>query len=163
MLGEGFDLPQLKVAAIHSPHKSLGVTLQFIGRFARVAGSDIGTASVFVGPPEGDYDDRIRRLYSEDADWNELVRQLTDDAAEAEAELADFEAGFGTQRGEVSPRSLAPKMQLRRLQDTMRRLEPSRRTEALSGAHAPHSAAAGQRAGTGGGIRGGATAAGEVG
>lgn len=110
MLGEGFDLPQLKIAAIHSPHKSLGVTLQFIGRFARVAGDDIGTASVFVGPPEGDYDERIRRLYSEDADWNELVRELTDDAAEAEAALADFEEGFGEQRGEVSPRSLAPKM-----------------------------------------------------
>ena len=35
MLGEGFDLPQLKVAAIHDLHKSLAVTLQFIGRFAR--------------------------------------------------------------------------------------------------------------------------------
>ena len=38
MLGEGFDLPTLKVAAIHAPHKSLGVTLQFIGRFARLDG-----------------------------------------------------------------------------------------------------------------------------
>lgn len=37
MLGEGFDLPALKVAALHAPHKSLAVTLQFIGRFARVA------------------------------------------------------------------------------------------------------------------------------
>ena len=34
MLGEGFDLPALKVAAIHDAHKSLGVTLQFVGRFA---------------------------------------------------------------------------------------------------------------------------------
>ena len=40
MLGEGFDLPALKVAAIHDPHKSLGVTLQFVGRFARCRGHD---------------------------------------------------------------------------------------------------------------------------
>lgn len=35
MLGEGFDFPNLKIAAIHEPHKSLASTLQFIGRFAR--------------------------------------------------------------------------------------------------------------------------------
>ena len=34
MLGEGYDFPNLKVAAIHVPHKSLVSTLQFIGRFA---------------------------------------------------------------------------------------------------------------------------------
>ena len=35
MLGEGFDLPQLKIAAIHDTHKSLAVLLQFTGRFTR--------------------------------------------------------------------------------------------------------------------------------
>ena len=44
MLGEGFDLPALKVAAIHDPHKSLAVTLQFVGRFARVGGEELGNA-----------------------------------------------------------------------------------------------------------------------
>jgi superfamily II DNA or RNA helicase len=39
MLGEGFDLPNRKIAAIHTPHRSLAVTLQFIGRFARISGS----------------------------------------------------------------------------------------------------------------------------
>ena len=44
MLGEGFDLPALKVAAVHDSHKSLGVTLQFIGRFARTsAGGELVT------------------------------------------------------------------------------------------------------------------------
>jgi superfamily II DNA or RNA helicase len=28
MFGEGFDLPSLKVAALHSVHKSLGVTFR---------------------------------------------------------------------------------------------------------------------------------------
>ena len=44
MMGEGFDFPELKIAAIHSPHKSLAVTLQFIGRFARTTGEKLGEA-----------------------------------------------------------------------------------------------------------------------
>jgi superfamily II DNA or RNA helicase len=35
MLGEGVDLPNLKIAALHDTHKSLAVTLQFIGRITR--------------------------------------------------------------------------------------------------------------------------------
>lgn len=35
MFGEGYDFPKLKVAALHSPHRSLVPTIQFIGRFAR--------------------------------------------------------------------------------------------------------------------------------
>lgn len=110
MLGEGFDMPQLKVAAIHDPHKSLGVTLQFVGRFARVAGPKVGRASVFVGPPEHDYDERLRRLYAEDADWNALIHELADDAVSAAADLEEFEAGFGRAPGGVAMRSLSPKM-----------------------------------------------------
>lgn len=36
MFGEGYDFPKFKVAALHSPHRSLVPTIQFIGRFARV-------------------------------------------------------------------------------------------------------------------------------
>ncbi|MFO6295853.1 helicase-related protein, partial [Pseudomonas aeruginosa] len=36
MLAEGYDLPNLKIAALHDHHKSLAVTLQFIGRITRV-------------------------------------------------------------------------------------------------------------------------------
>jgi superfamily II DNA or RNA helicase len=35
MLGEGFDLPELKIAGLHDPHKSIAVTIQFVGRFTR--------------------------------------------------------------------------------------------------------------------------------
>ena len=52
MLGEGFDLPALKVAAIHDPHKSLGVTLQFVGRFAGPAAT-IGRRRCSSGAPSG--------------------------------------------------------------------------------------------------------------
>lgn len=36
MLGEGFDLPALRIAAYHDKHKSLPATIQLIGRLARV-------------------------------------------------------------------------------------------------------------------------------
>ena len=32
MLGEGFDLPSLKIAGLHDVHKSEAVTFQFVGR-----------------------------------------------------------------------------------------------------------------------------------
>jgi len=50
MLGEGFNFPSLKIAAIHSPHRSLSVTLQFIGRFARTAGENLGPATFLAIP-----------------------------------------------------------------------------------------------------------------
>lgn len=35
MFREGIDIPQLKICAIHDKYKSLPITIQFIGRFAR--------------------------------------------------------------------------------------------------------------------------------
>ncbi len=110
MLGEGFDLPALKVAAIHDPHKSLGVTLQFVGRFARVGDGQLGNATVVVPRPDPDYDDRLRRLYAEDSDWNHVLQDLSETAVDDQQEISDFEAGFTALPDEVALRSLAPKM-----------------------------------------------------
>jgi superfamily II DNA or RNA helicase len=44
MLGEGFDLPELKIAAFHDIRKTLAVTLQLAGRFTR-ARHDLGDAT----------------------------------------------------------------------------------------------------------------------
>jgi superfamily II DNA or RNA helicase len=110
MLGEGFDLPALKIAAVHDPHKTLGVTLQFVGRFARSGMTGIGEATVVVGRPDPTYDDKLRRLYAEDADWNKLIRDVSDSAVGEQVEVTEFEAGFGTLPEEVSIRSLLPKM-----------------------------------------------------
>jgi superfamily II DNA or RNA helicase len=110
MLGEGFDLPALKVAAIHDHHKSLAVTLQFVGRFARVGDEALGDASVFVARPAGDIDDRLLRLYGEDSDWNVLIRDLTEAEVKREQERSEFETGFGQVPAEVAMRSIQPKM-----------------------------------------------------
>jgi len=110
MLGEGFDLPALKVAAIHDPQKSLAVTLQFIGRFTRVAGASLGDASAFVPLQVSGIDDRLRKLYGEDADWNEVIEDLTDREVGREKQRSDFEMAFGSLPREVAMRSIHPKM-----------------------------------------------------
>lgn len=85
MLGEGFNLPNLKVAALHAPHRSLAVTLQFIGRFARTASEDpLGEATFFAVPSE--IEGAASRLYVPGAEWNELVEQLSRDRIEEETE-----------------------------------------------------------------------------
>lgn len=111
MLGEGYDLPALKVAAVHDPQKSLGVTLQFIGRFARTSSRGaLGTASIFVARKEVELDPRLRELYSEDSDWNLILRNLSEAAVEEQQVVSDFEAGFSSLPEDVTLQSLMPKM-----------------------------------------------------
>lgn len=110
MLGEGFDLPSLKVAAIHDTHKSLAVTLQFIGRFARTTGSRLGEATVVVSRPDRSFDPQLRRLYAEDAEWNLIIRDLSELAVQVQQETSTFEAAFGSLPEEISMRNLLPKM-----------------------------------------------------
>jgi len=90
MLGEGFDLPQLKIAAIHDTHKSLAVLLQFAGRFTRVAGSDIGDATAIANIANQEVSFALERLYSEDADWNHLLSEASSEAVQEHAELVQF-------------------------------------------------------------------------
>jgi len=110
MLGEGFDLPALKVAAIHDPQKSLAVTLQFIGRFTRTGDTSLGEASAFVPLQVPGIDERLRKLYGEDADWNEVIRDLTERNVGREKDRTEFEQAFGSLPNEVAMRSVHPKM-----------------------------------------------------
>ncbi|WP_197519014.1 DEAD/DEAH box helicase [Mycobacterium sp. 1482292.6] len=110
MLGEGYDLPALKIAAIHDPQKSLAVTLQFIGRFTRTGGDTLGEASAFVPLQVAGVDDRLRRLYGEDADWNEVISDLTQHQVGQERERTEFEQSFGSLPHEIAMRSIHPKM-----------------------------------------------------
>lgn len=110
MLGEGFDLPALKIAALHDPHKSLAVTLQFVGRFTRSGGEQLGDASVFVPRTAGLLDERLRHLYGEDADWNTVIRDLSHAEVEYQQVRNEFEAGFNHLPPEVAIRGVQPKM-----------------------------------------------------
>jgi superfamily II DNA or RNA helicase len=90
MLGEGFDLPELKIAALHDTHKSLGVLLQFTGRFTRSAGDAIGDATVVANIAIPNVSAALERLYSEDADWNHLLSEFSSDAIKEHLELVEF-------------------------------------------------------------------------
>lgn len=74
MLGEGFDLPNLKIAAVHMPHKSFPVTLQFIGRFARTNAENIGTAKIIAVPEK--IRTNVKELYDGDKNWQEIIPDL---------------------------------------------------------------------------------------
>jgi superfamily II DNA or RNA helicase len=107
MFGEGFDLPELKIAALHSIHKSLAVTLQFMGRFTRTKAS-IGEATAIVNLADQEVDDSIRELYAEDADWNVILRRLSEKATtEQEAKetfLNEFDSGDGVPVHNITPK-----------------------------------------------------------
>ena len=51
MFGEGIDIPNLKIAAVHDKYQSLPITLQFVGRFARTKSGLVGVeeAAVLAG------------------------------------------------------------------------------------------------------------------
>ncbi|MEU5525066.1 DEAD/DEAH box helicase family protein [Streptomyces sp. NPDC047860] len=112
MLGEGFDLPALKIAALHDVKKSLSPMIQFIGRFTRSTStnSTIGTASVFVARDPSVALSPLRELLREDADWDTILHDITERATASVEELSDFEASFTDTPEEVSVTVLEPKM-----------------------------------------------------
>ncbi len=94
MLGEGFDFPNLKIAAIHAPHKSLEATLQFIGRFARTNAANLGKAK-FIADPDSEVGDEIRALYQDNPTWKTLIANLSEarigQEQEVRAGIEEFE------------------------------------------------------------------------
>ena len=109
MLGEGFDLPQLKIAAIHDAHKSLAVTLQFIGRFTRSL-SGVGDATAIADIAAAGVEGSLRALYAEDSEWNQLLHVLADGSTAREAQRAEFLAEFQADKLVVPLQNLMPKM-----------------------------------------------------
>jgi superfamily II DNA or RNA helicase len=92
MMSEGFDFPRLKIAAIHVPHRSLEVTLQFVGRFARTNDPTIGEAKFLAVP--SDIADEVGRLYSTSAIWDTLVADLSQARLQREQGVREVIAGF---------------------------------------------------------------------
>lgn len=110
MFGEGFDFPELKIAALHNPQRSLGAALQFIGRFAR-SDPKLGEATAIVARPDPGYDPRLRALFAERMQWDDVLQVLSESAVDAVRDLDEFDAGFtGPGDDELSVSSLRPKM-----------------------------------------------------
>lgn len=96
MLGEGFDMPELKIAAIHDAKQSLPITLQFIGRFTRTSyDSNLGNASFITNIAYPPILEELEELYAKDADWNSLLPLLNDGTTEQEKDFNQFIQSFG--------------------------------------------------------------------
>ncbi|MDA8021031.1 MAG: DEAD/DEAH box helicase family protein [Thermoanaerobaculia bacterium] len=112
MLGEGFDLTTLKIAAIHHPHKSLANTLQFIGRLAR-ANSATESVARFVAIPS-EIEIEKRGLYRADAVWQDLIVEMSEEKLDKEVRARQatrtFEAdGIIEQLESISLRAIQPR------------------------------------------------------
>lgn len=112
MLGEGYDLPNLKIAALHDHHKSLAVTLQFIGRFTRVNQAQrLGRASVVMNVADPDVEGELQHLYSIGADWDSVLRRLSEGRIAREVrlqEVVDALKGKGDLHDQISLWNLEP-------------------------------------------------------
>ena len=93
MLGEGFDLPELKIATIHDQHQSPAVTLQFIGRLTRVDAA-LGDAKFVANIANQKTDHRMAELYKESADWGAVIRNVSEQKVCREIEKAEFNEQF---------------------------------------------------------------------
>lgn len=93
MLGEGFDLPELKIAAFHDIKKSLAITLQVAGRFTR-AREDLGEPTFIANIADIRVREELKKLYEHDADWNALLEQIGEEAIGEQVSLQQFASGF---------------------------------------------------------------------
>lgn len=95
MLGEGFDLPELKVAAFHDIRKSLPITLQFAGRFTRTSrDAKLGNASFIANLYQKNLNDEIALLYVKESNWNSILPELSQKATQEQIDLQEFLSGF---------------------------------------------------------------------
>nr|CUV27148.1 Helicase domain protein [Ralstonia solanacearum] len=107
MLGEGFDMPELKIAAFHDVRKSLPVTLQLAGRFTRTR-PDLGSATFIANVANVGVRQELEKLYSQDPDWNELLPELSDTAIDKQIEARNFFEGFEPFSGEIPIQEIKP-------------------------------------------------------
>jgi len=107
MLGEGFDLPELKIAALHDQHLSPAVTLQFIGRLTRVS-NKLGPAKFVANLANQRIDQEMAALYNEDADWSSVIREVAEEKVARELEEEQFAAQFSSKPEEFDLLALNP-------------------------------------------------------
>lgn len=112
MFGEGIDIPNLKIAAIHDKYKSLPITLQFIGRFAR-SKQNLGSATVIANIANDDVKDSLKELYAQDSNWNVLLKTMSDKAIGKEISIQELSKGFlGSGTKEMSVKQIIPKVSM---------------------------------------------------
>ena len=106
MLGEGLDLPELKIAVLHSAPRSLPFTLQFVGRVARTTSAHVGDAHLLAVPDE--VRGEVRSLYRIDSDWRRLVPKLVDTIVGSASKHTSFVSRSAVDKIDLDPADLKP-------------------------------------------------------
>lgn len=75
-IGEGLDIPNLKIAVLHKPRQSFPATVQFIGRISREETAAVGKPHLIACPD--DVRGPLQRLYTHDNSWRDFVPKLVD-------------------------------------------------------------------------------------
>ena len=132
MLGEGFDLPELKIAAFHDIRKTLAVTLQLAGRFTR-SRPDLGDATFIANTADVRVHDELRKLYSRDPDWNLLLPDLSDRMIGEQMSLQEFLRGFTPISQEIPLKAVRPAMSTVVYRTTCTEWAPQRFREGVLG------------------------------
>ena len=107
MLGEGFDLPELKIAAFHDIRKSLAVTLQLAGRFTR-SRADLGNATFIANVADVNVQEELQKLYTRDPDWNLLLPTLSEQLVGEQSALQDFINNFADLPADIPLQAVRP-------------------------------------------------------
>lgn len=111
MLGEGFDLPELKIAAFHDVKKSLAVTLQLAGRFVRSKPAPpVGDPTFIANVGNVKVNEELRTLYFQDADWNVLLRKSSEGVIQKQVDLSCLIDGFKGSMKSIPLQYLRPAM-----------------------------------------------------
>lgn len=74
---EGLDIPNLKVAVLHSTPRSIPYTIQFLGRISRQPEDQDGKATLIANKDE--VKGEVYKLYKSDETWGKLIPQLIDE------------------------------------------------------------------------------------
>ncbi|EOI57546.1 DEAD/DEAH box helicase [Enterococcus gilvus] len=97
MMAEGFDFPNLKIAVIHDPHKSLATTLQFIGRFARTNQEKLIGEASFIAVNDEQFALENKRLFSTDSIWQEIIIDLSEERINQDIESQEYFKSYDNQ------------------------------------------------------------------
>ena len=106
MLGEGLDIPALKIAVLHDTPRSLPLTVQIVGRVSRSPGAKTGDAHLLSAPDEAR--EKMRELHRRNADWRELIPKLADEAVERISGLRQFRPSYAFQNLDIDPLAIEP-------------------------------------------------------
>lgn len=132
MLGEGFDMPELKIAAFHDLRKSLAVTLQLAGRFTR-SRSDLGDPVFIANIADVNLREELRTLYTQDPDWNLLLPALSEGAIGQELEAQRFMKGFDSQIDDIPVNEIRPAASMVAYRTRCSQWKPSEYRDAFPG------------------------------